>query len=315
MAVSDRSNPSLARFWGFVLAVMFYGFVMAGLLGLPARKTGEPLPGPAGTGPAQVAGVSHPQSEASASAPTVTPTEEASKAQPNPGAAPPAAAPPSPQAKAATIVGAAKPVPAGNGPSEVAGVVHPQSEASASAPMVTSTEEVADAQPNSGATPLATAAPPPQVTTPQVPTTATTAKPIPADNGGAQAAGVPPSRSEASASAPTVAPTDKAADAQPNSGATLVAAAPASPEASITQVPTIAVSAKPIPPAAPRLAWANIRHYCSDGEWTWDSRACRAPPRRIVWRWVLRGCAIRLGNVCIGPSYAPHQASERRVWR
>lgn len=254
MAVSDRSNPSLARFWGFVLAVMFYGFVMAGLLGFPAHKTGKSPPGPAGTGPAQVAGMPHPESEATGSAPIATPIQ------------------------------------------------------------------TANAQSTSDATPLATAAPPPvQASTTQAPTTATAAKLVPTGDGPAQVTGVPHPESEAAASAPLATSTEKAANAQPNSDASQVAAAaPPSPQAVTTQMPTIAVAAKPASPTLSGPDLADIGHRCGDGQWTWQSRGCPVHPRPVVRRWVLRGCAIRVGNLCIGPTYKPIEVvgtSQRRMWR
>lgn len=366
MAVSDRSNPSLARFWGFVLAVMFYGFVMAGLLGIPAHKTGISLLGPAGTRPAQVAGVPRPESEATASAPVVTPTERTAKAQPETGSLPLAASAPPPPASTthvSTIAVEATSLPTANGPvrpqpgseastsapmvtppenaanaqpdsgatplaagappspqadkiqvpaiasapKPAAGGLQPEGEASASAPLVTPTQNAANAQPNPSAMPLAAAAPPsPQTNTTQLPTIASAAKPV---SGGRQP------ESNESASAPMVTPTEDAPNAPPNSAATPIAAAalPA-PEAVATQLQTIVITAKPVP----RPALVNIRHRCADSGWTWQSGACPARPRPVVWRWVLRGCAIRLGNLCIGPSYAPIQVagtSERHVWR
>jgi len=357
MAVSDRSNPSLARFWGFVLAIMFYAFVMAALLGFPAHKTGTPLPGPASIGRAQVAGWPHPESEASAltektasarpssdgtpvagaappsrrASPTqvptmvsaakptaggrrpeseasastrmITPTENDASAQPRSGTMSlAAAAPPSPQADATqepAIASGAKPTASGP---------QPESGASASAPTVTPTDNATNAQPSSGATALGAAAPPSPRTGPtQGPTIASGAKPT---SGGQQP------ESEASASAPMVTPTDNATSPQPSSGATPLAAAalPAS-QAVATQVPTIVIAAKPIPPAVPRPTLDDVRHHCGDGGWTWQSPACPAHLRPVAWRWVLRGCAIRVGHLCIGPSYAHIEVvSRRQVW-
>jgi len=315
MAVSDRSNPSLARFWGVVLAVMFYAFVMAGLLGFPAHRTGPPPPGPAGTGRGQVAGVPHPESEASASAPMVTLTEKAASAQAGSGGTPLAgAAPPSPQAsptQVPMIASAAKSVPTANGPVQAVGGPQTESEASASAPIDTPTENVGSAQAGSGGTPLAGAAPPsPQASPTQVPLIASAAKPT---------AGVPHPESEASASAPIDTPTENAANAQPNSGATPPAAAELPAQQAIgTQVPTIVIAAKPVPPAVSGPTLVDVRHRCGNGEWTWQSGVCPTHPRPIVWRWVLRGCAIRVGHLCIGAHYAPIEvagASQRQVWR
>lgn len=44
MVVRRFSKRSPARFWGIVLGSTFYGFVMAGLLGLPARRHQTPAP-------------------------------------------------------------------------------------------------------------------------------------------------------------------------------------------------------------------------------------------------------------------------------
>ena len=358
MAVSDRSNPSLARFWGFVLAGMFYAFVMAALLGFPAHKTGTPLPGPASAGRAQVAGGPHPASEASAlmgktasaqpnsggtplagaappsrqasptqvptiasaakptadgpqpesevsaSAPMVTPTDNAASAQPRSGTMSlAAAAPPSQRANATrepAIAGAAEPT---------AGGPQPESEASASAPMVTPTDNAASAQPSSGAMALGAGAPPsPQTSPTQGRTIASGAEPT---------AGRQQPESEASASAPMLTSTEDAANVQPDSGATpLTAAALPGSQAIATPVPTIVIAAKPVPPAVPRPTLDDVRHQCGDGGWTWQSPACPVHPRPVAWRWVLRGCAIRVGRLCIGPSYAHIEvASRRQVWR
>ena len=314
MAVSDRSNPSLARFWGFVLAIMFYGFVMAGLLGFPAHRTGPPLPGPAGTGRAQVAGVPDPGSEASASAAMVTLTEKTAGAQPGWGGTPLAgASAPSPQAsptQAPMIASAAKPVPMASGPAPAAGGPQSESEASASAPIDTPTENAASAPPGSGGTPLAgAAAPSPPPSSTQVPMVASAAKPT---------AGGPQPESEASAAAPMVTPTENTANAQPDSGATALAtAALPAQQAIAAQVPTIVIAARPVPPAVSRPTLVDVRHRCGNDEWTWQSGACPTHPRPIVWRWVLRGCTIRLGHLCIGAHYVPIEvagASHRQVW-
>jgi len=299
MAVSNRSNPSLARFWGFVLAFMFYGFVMVGLLGFPAHRTGAPLPDPAGTGRAQVAGVPRPESEASASAPVVSPQKAASAQLDSGGTHLAAATPPSLQASPTSVPMIASAAKA------TAGGPQPENEASTSAPMGAPTEDAANAQPIPGATPL-TGAAPPQADTTQMATIASAAKPM---------AGGPQPESEASAAAPMVTP---AGDAAGPGATALAAAALPAPGAVATQLPTVVITAKPVPPAVSRPTLVDVRHRCDDAGWTWQSGACPAHPRPIVWRWVLRGCAIRLGHLCIGPSYAPIRvagASQRHVWR
>lgn len=60
MSISSRSNRALSRFWGVILATMFYGFVMAGLLGGPAHKAGKPQHGGADPGSATAVAASRP---------------------------------------------------------------------------------------------------------------------------------------------------------------------------------------------------------------------------------------------------------------
>ena len=297
MAVSARSNRSLSRFWGIVLAVMFYGFVMAGLLGFPGHGPGKLEPSPAGGRLAQT--------DISA-----TPSQVAARRSPNAQAAPTAIA--------------AEPVPAGNGETTPApGIPHPDSHASATAAAVTPAATAANAQPNSSPTPPVTTAPSPEGATAQVAAATIAGEPVPAANAQTtQVPGVPHADNDASAA--TVAVVTSAATAanvQPTSSSTppLVSAAPA------PQTATLASAAMPGSPALSHPAWANIRHRCGDGRWTWQSGACPSHPRPVVWRRVLRGCAMRVGNLCLGPSYgyveaaAPHawstNPSQRDTWR
>jgi hypothetical protein len=157
MAISSRSNRSLSRFWGIVLAVTFYGFVMAGLLGFPAHKYGKLPSDPAGKGPAQVVSVPHPGTNGLAAVSRGASTAEAA------GALPGVAAAPSPQATTTQVA--------------MAGVTSSDSGVSAPPAMVVRSVEPAKAQPDSDAAPAgAEAAPSSQA--PPVATVEIAAKPV-----------------------------------------------------------------------------------------------------------------------------------------
>ena len=88
MAKFARSNRSLSRFWGSIVAITCCGLVLAAALSLPAHKSDKPALSATADGPTQTAGAPHPAGDASASAtmvaPSVVPEAGNANAQPNP---------------------------------------------------------------------------------------------------------------------------------------------------------------------------------------------------------------------------------------
>jgi hypothetical protein len=149
------------------------------------------------------------------------------------------------------------------------------------------------------------------------------AVPRPADNGSASAAQSAPaaeaasarpdagtalaavasSDSEASASASMVVGPVDVPSVQPGSGTVPPGAGATPPSRPATaQVATLEIAAKPVGVAGSPPAWTDLVRRCSNGRWTWQSTSCPVPARRVVWRWA-RSCAVRLGNLCLGPHY------------